>query len=101
MNDGIDTEPCKRLIEPVKEHEVLAGMSGNERFQNVRGTRPNGTPACLVTFAHQPYRGRGAPGDVTHGQMSSLVSARPGVIEEQQQSVISHTQCRMQVRRLQ
>src|ERR1700737_2720037 len=38
MNDGIDTEPCKRLIEPVKEHEVLAGMSGNERFQNVRGT---------------------------------------------------------------
>lgn len=32
MDESIDTEPCQRLIDSVKEHEVLAGMSGNERF---------------------------------------------------------------------
>src|SRR5436309_2869931 len=82
-NEAIDAETRQRLMDSVKEHPILCGTPSDKRFEYVRGARPNGTPARLGAFAHEPHRGRMTPSNIAHAQMGSLVSACSGVVEEQ------------------
>src|SRR6476659_8297772 len=88
-NKTVDAESRERLLESVKEDKILGATPSHQWFENVRSARPNGAVARLIAFAYQAHRGRTTPSNSAHAQMGSLVSARSGVVEEQQQSVIA------------
>src|ERR1700737_1152578 len=68
-NEAIDAETRQRLMQSVKEDQILCSTPSDERFENVRGARPKGAPARLVAFAHEAHRGRTAPSNIAHAQM--------------------------------
>ena len=54
-NEAIDAETRQRLMQSVKEDQILGGTPSDKRFEHVRSTRPNGTPARLVAFPEQAH----------------------------------------------
>ena len=89
MDKTVDAEARERLIESVKKDKILCATASHQWLENVRGARPNGTPARLVAFAYETHCGRTTPSNIAQAQMGSLVSARASVVEKQQQSVIA------------
>ena len=90
-HDLVDPEPREWLTCTGDEHRLVRACSsmGEQLAQALRGERPQRTEPPLVSLAVQMNPRRGCELEVPGTESNYLLDPRPGVVEEQQQRVVT------------